>query len=43
VKPFARSANLALRTIYGEDLRSLAAPLLAEATRALQNENGANG
>jgi hypothetical protein len=43
VKPFARSANLALRTIYGDDLRTLAAPLLAEATRALQNENGANG
>jgi len=37
VKPFARSANLALRTICGEDMRTLAAPLLAEATRALQS------
>ena len=40
VKPFARSANLALRSIYGMDLRSLAAPLLGEATKALQNAKG---
>jgi len=43
VKPFARSANLALRTIYGKDLRMLATPLLAEATNALGNTKGANG
>jgi hypothetical protein len=43
VKPFARTAKLALRTIYGMDLRALAAPLLKEATKALQNTKGANG
>lgn len=36
VKPFARSANLALRTMYGEDLRPLALRLLEEATRTLE-------
>lgn len=43
VKPFARTANLALRTIYDMDLRTLAPTLLAEATKALQNAKGANG
>lgn len=43
VKPFARTANLALRTIYEMDLRALAGPLLAEATRALCNTKGASG
>ena len=36
VKPFARSANMALRTMYGEDLRPLALRLLEEATRTLE-------
>ena len=36
VKPFARSASMALRTIYGEDLRPLALRLLEEATRTLE-------
>ena len=35
VKPFARSASMALRTMYGEDLRPLAFRLLEEATRTL--------
>ena len=43
VRPFARSANLTLRTMFGKDLRMLAAPLLREATKALQNAKGANG
>jgi len=37
VKPFARSARMALRTMYGEDLRPLALRLLEEATRTLEN------
>ena len=36
VKPFARSAGMALRTMYGEDLRLLALRLLEEATRTLE-------
>ena len=36
VKPFARSASMALRTMYGEDLRPLALRLLEEATRTLE-------
>ena len=36
VKPFARSARMALRTMYGEDLRPLALRLLDEATRTLE-------
>ena len=40
VKPFARSAGLALRTIYGMDLRTLAVPLLQEATKALETQKG---
>jgi hypothetical protein len=36
VKPFARSASMALRTMYGEDLRPLALRLLDEATRTLE-------
>jgi hypothetical protein len=36
VKPFARSASMALRTMYGEDLRPLAFRLLEEATRTLE-------
>ena len=43
VKPFARSASLALRTVYGMDLRTLAVPVLAEATKALQNTRRASG
>jgi len=35
VKPFAKSANLALRNMYGEDLRPLAFKALEEATRTL--------
>ena len=38
VKPFARSASLALRTMYGEDLRPLALLLLEEATRTLETK-----
>jgi len=38
VKPFARSAGMALRTMYGEDLRPLALRLLEEATRTLESE-----
>ncbi len=37
VKPFARVANLALRHMYGEDLRPLAARALQEATKALES------
>ena len=37
VKPFARSANMALRTMYGEDLRPLAFRLLEEATLTLES------
>jgi hypothetical protein len=36
VKPFARAASMALRTMYGEDLRPLALRLLEEATRTLE-------
>ena len=36
VKPFAKSANLALRNMYGEDLRPLAFKALEEATKALK-------
>jgi hypothetical protein len=36
VKPFARSAGMALRTMYGEDLRPLALRLLEEATQTLE-------
>ena len=36
VKPFARSTGIALRTMYGEDLRPLALRLLEEATRTLE-------
>jgi len=36
VKPFARSASMALRSVYGEDLRPLAFRLLEEATRTLE-------
>jgi len=36
VKPFARSASMALRTMYGEDLRPLGLRLLDEATRTLE-------
>jgi hypothetical protein len=43
VKPFAKAANLALRHMYGEDLRPLAARVLQEATNALENETGTNG
>ena len=39
VKPFARSASMALRTMYGEDLRPLAFRLLEEATRTLETES----
>ena len=35
VKPFAKSASLALRNMYGEDLRPLAFKALEEATRVL--------
>src|SRR5260370_12269220 len=35
VRPFARTANMALRHMYGEDLRPLAARALQEATKAL--------
>ena len=35
VKPFAKSASLALRNMYGEDLRPLAFRALEEATQAL--------
>jgi hypothetical protein len=38
VKPFARSARMALRTMYGEDLRHLALRLLEEATRTLEGD-----
>jgi hypothetical protein len=37
VKPFARSASMALRTMYGEDLRPLAFRLLEEATQTLES------
>ena len=36
VKPFARAASMALRSMYGEDLRPLALRLLEEATRTLE-------
>jgi hypothetical protein len=36
VKPFARSASMALRTMYGEDLRPLVFRMLEEATRTLE-------
>jgi hypothetical protein len=35
VKPFAKTANAALRNIYGEDMRPLALRVLEEATKAL--------
>lgn len=38
VKPFARSTSMALRTMYGEDLRPLAYRLLEEATRILETK-----
>jgi hypothetical protein len=38
VKPFARSVTMALRTMYGEDLRRLAFRLLEEATRTLETK-----
>ncbi len=38
VKPFARSASMALRTMCGEDLRPLAFRLLEEATRTLETK-----
>ena len=38
VKPFARSASMALRTMYGEDLRPLAFRLLEEATQRLETK-----
>ena len=38
VKPFAKSASLALRNMYGEDLRPLAFRALEEATRALESK-----
>ena len=38
VKPFARSAGMALRTMYGEDLRPLALRLLEETTRTLETK-----
>ncbi len=37
VKPFVRSASMALRTMYGEDLRPLAPRLLQEVTQCLEN------
>jgi hypothetical protein len=40
VKPFARSASMALRTMYGEDLRPLGLWLLEEATCALETKVG---
>jgi len=36
VKPFARSAGMALRSMYGEDLRPLAFRVLEETTRTLE-------
>jgi hypothetical protein len=42
VKPFARSASLALRSIYGEDLRPLALRLLEEATLTLESRTFAS-
>jgi hypothetical protein len=41
VKPFAKSASLALRSTYGEDLRPLAFKALEEATRTLSGEEQA--
>jgi len=38
VKPFARSAGMALQTMYGQDLRPLAFRLLQEATRTLETK-----
>jgi hypothetical protein len=38
VKPFARSAAMALQTMYGEDLRPLAFRVLDEATRTLETK-----
>jgi hypothetical protein len=38
VKPFARSASMALRTMYGEDLRPLSLRLMEEATRTLETK-----
>jgi hypothetical protein len=38
VKPFARSVTMALRTMYGKDLRPLAFRLLEEATRTLETQ-----
>jgi hypothetical protein len=35
VKPFAKTANVVLRNMYGEDMRVLALPALEEATGAL--------
>jgi hypothetical protein len=38
VKPFARSVGMALRTMYGEDVRPLALRLLEEATRTQETK-----
>jgi hypothetical protein len=38
VKPFTKAAHLALRSVLGEDMRSLAARALEEATQVLENE-----
>jgi len=38
VKPFVRSVLAVLRSLYDCDMRELGAPLLAEATRALERE-----
>ena len=43
VRPFAKAASLALRHMYGEDLRPLVQRVLEEATKALENEQGMNG
>jgi hypothetical protein len=40
IRPFARIAHAALRNIYGEDLRPLAAKLLETTTATLEIENG---
>jgi hypothetical protein len=43
VKPFARSVGMALRTMYGEDLRPLALRLMEEATRTLETKTCSSG
>jgi hypothetical protein len=42
VKPFAKTAHMALRNMFGEDLRPLAVRALEEATRALEKEKQAD-